>query len=111
MTKTQKIWMWIFIAMFAIPEILWGNLVKIFKISFLPIYKNAQYFSDNPTMALFIIIIEIIGVLGVLYLLNKKNPQVNIVSKYVFDVVLAIIFLALIASLYLSFAMSQISFS
>jgi uncharacterized protein YacL len=30
MTKTQKIWLWIFIAMFAVPEILWspvGNFV------------------------------------------------------------------------------------
>ena len=71
MNKVQKIWMWIFIAMFAVPEILWGGLIKIFKISFLPIYKDIQYFSDNPGVALLLIVIEIIGISGVIYLIIK----------------------------------------
>jgi len=109
MSNTQKIWLWIFIAMFVLPEILWGNLIRILKISFLPIYRDVQYFNDTPIVAFLIIIIETIGISGIFYLFNKKDIRINISLKFFLNVLLAIIFLALIVSLYLSYAMSQIS--
>ncbi|MCX6718455.1 MAG: hypothetical protein NTY81_02530 [Candidatus Staskawiczbacteria bacterium] len=110
MTKIQKIWLWIFMAMFAVPEILWGNLIKIFKISFLPIYKNIKYFTDEPMIAFLVIIIEIIGISGIIYLLNKKDAKINTILKYALDIVLVIILLVLVLSLCLSYSMSRINF-
>jgi hypothetical protein len=110
MSKTEKIWMWIFIAMFAVPEILWGNLIKVFGIYFFPIYKNIQFFIDTPSLAFLVIAIEIIGVSGVFYIINKKQVGLPLNLKYVFNIVLVIIFLVLLASLYLSYVATQISF-
>ena len=106
----QKVWLWIFGAMFAVPEILWGNLLKIFKINFLPIYKDVQYFTDNPKMAFLVIIAEIIGIFGIIYFLNKKSLGIDKKIKYVLNALLVFISLILIVSLYLSSVMSQISF-
>ncbi len=102
--------MWIFIAMFAVPEILWGGLIKIFKISFLPIYKDIQYFSDNPGVALLLIVIEIIGISGVIYLINKKCPAINLKLKIVINIILIIILVMLVLSLFLSYGVGQINF-
>ena len=110
MTKKQKIWMWIFVAMFAIPEILWGNLLGILKISFLPIYKNIQIFTDKPTLAFLVIVSEVIGIFGIFYLFNRKSNVSNIWVKYVLNVLLSIIFLLLLISLYLSIVATQIRF-
>jgi len=109
MTKIQKIWLWIFIAMFAVPEILWGSLIKVFKISFLPLYKDVQYFSDNPGVAFLLIIIEIIGISGIIYLLNKKSLSVSLKLKYIFNILLIIILVILVISLFLSYGMSKIN--
>ena len=110
MTKPQKIWMWIFIATFALPEILWGNLIKILRVSFLPIYRNVQYFTDTPVVAFLVITIEVVSILGVFYLLNKKDEEINIILRSILNIVLVAIFLALIISLYLSYVMTQVSF-
>jgi hypothetical protein len=109
-TKKEKIWMWIFIAMFVVPEILWGNLVKIINISFLPIFKNSQFFTDNPVVAFAVIMVEIIGISATFYLLNKKYLKEKLVLKYIVDTILIVIFLALLVSLYLSYVATQISF-
>jgi len=110
MTKVQKIWLGLSAAMFVIPEVMWGNLIQIFKISFLPIYKDVQLFTDKPLLAFLIIILEISGTLGCIYLLNRKKYTNNIYLKYIINIILVIILLALILSLFLSFVMSQISF-
>lgn len=110
MSKVQKIWLWIFGAMFLVPEVLWGNLLKIFKISFLPVYRNVQIFTENPNIAFLVIIVEIIGVSGIIYLLSKKDLGVSIKLKYILNTLLVIILLILLMSLYLSYGVSQISF-
>ena len=83
MTRTQKIWMWIFIAMFAIPEILFLTtpaLVSSFsgksfsEISSLIV--NYKFFLNNPLYLLFIVAIEWVGVLGALVLSIKSNKTV-----------------------------------
>ena len=72
MTKTQKIWLWIFIAMFALPEILFlttpALLMSISGKSFSGISSliiNYKFFLDHPLYLLFIIAIEWIGALGI----------------------------------------------
>lgn len=110
LTKKQKTWMWIFAAIFMVPEILWGNLTKILGISFLPIYKDVQIFTDNPILAFLVIFLEIIGTAGIFYLLNKKNAELTATLKTILNTILIIIFLVLLVSLYLSLVTSQISF-
>ena len=110
MTKIQKICLWVSAAMFVVPEVKWGNLIRIFKISFLPIYKDVQLFTDKTLLAFFIIILEIFGVSGCLYLFNRKKYINSIYLKYITNIILVIILSALILSLFLSFVMSQISF-
>ncbi len=109
MSKKQKIWMWIFIAMFAIPEILWGSIIKILNLSFLPIYKNIQVFTDKPVIAFFVIIIEIGGLSGILYLLNNGSIRVNSKIKFIINIILSVILLLLLLSLYMSYVVSRIA--
>lgn len=108
LSKVQKVWLWIFGAMFVVPEVLWGNLVKVFKISLLPVYKDVQLFTDKPIIAFLVIIIEIVGLSGVIYLLNKKSLVKNVYIKYTLDLVLAAILAALLLSLFLSYVMTKI---
>jgi hypothetical protein len=110
MTKMQKIWMWIFIAMFAAPEILWGDLIKLARIPLLPIFRNFQFFNDNPNFAYLVIVVEMVGILGVIYLLNKDHLGLKLNIRYIINVILFIILVALVLSLGFSYIISQISF-
>ncbi len=106
----QKIWLWIFGAMFVVPEVLWGDLLKVLKISFLPIYQDVQTFTENPSIAFLVIIIEVIGISGVIYLINKAGFKNRYYLKYVFNIFLVIILLLLLLGLFFSYSISQINF-
>jgi len=81
MSKIQKIWMWIFIAMFAIPEILWSpveNFIYIFiRNSDPPQLFRTNFLTEAGPSFLYrmIVLIQLIGLLGFLFILmkNKKN--------------------------------------
>ena len=87
MTKIQKIWMWIFIAMFAIPEILF-YFTPLSILSFInnfsetnikPIaysFVNPQFFTDNPIYLLLFLAIEWLGVLGLLIMSIKSKKKI-----------------------------------
>lgn len=82
MTKIQKIWLWIFIAMFALPEILFFTTpIMILDFSgksfsdLSSLFINYSIFFNQPIFLLIIIAVEWIGILGLLMLglrLNKK---------------------------------------
>lgn len=87
MTKKQKIWMWVSIAMFAIPEILFFttplailSLVNDFsQTNINPLiysFISPQFFTDHPIFPLLSIIIEWLGILGLLILSTKCNRKV-----------------------------------
>ena len=106
----QKILLWIFGLMFLIPEILWGDLIKISKISFLPIFKNVQYFTDNFVLVFLVILVEIIGVSGIICILNsERRLAINNIVRYLLNALLTIILLALIISLYFSYTISRMT--
>ena len=107
MSKIQKICLWIFSAIFIIPEILWGSTIKIFRLNFLPIYRNVEIFNDNSLVAYLVIILEIIGVFGIIYFLNKnyKNRL-----KYFFIIIFILVLALLIFSLFLTYAVSHFNF-
>jgi hypothetical protein len=112
MTKLQKIWMWIFITMFALPEILWipiSNFIysffsrpingfpQLLRSSFL---FNCQY----ESILKFIILIQFIGVMAFLIFLVKNKKDIK--SKVIFWVILTaslLIWLATFFVFYLVF--------
>lgn len=95
MTKMQKIWLWIFIAMFAIPEILF-YFTPLSILSFTnnfsqtnikPIayfFINSQFFTDNPAYVLFFLAVEWFGVLGLLAMSIKFKKKIFIILLSIF---------------------------
>ena len=71
MTKKQKVWLGVSLAMFVVPEVLWGAIIKILDVSFVPVYKDPQFFYDHPFFALLLIVVELIGISGLIYVVNK----------------------------------------
>jgi len=114
MTKTQKIWMWIFGAMFLIPEILWSPVLNFYyeflqtsKTSYVQSLRNG--FLQNPDNINFLritILVEFIGVLLFLFLLVKNKNLLRGTIKYILIIlflVLALVFgFALFSALTLS---------
>lgn len=98
MTKKQKIWMWIFIAMFAIPEILWSPIANFYyQLSQTsksggthPFRDNFLQNSDNLSYLKFVVALQFVGLLLLLiYLLRNKYAQ-NKLLKYLFTTILFI---------------------
>jgi hypothetical protein len=112
MTIKQKIWMWVFIAMFAVPEILWSpvanfyyeflqsswtSYVKHFRYNFLQNSDNLNYFK-------FVIFLQLIGLIGSLILMLKDKNNKNKMLTYSLATLLSIFAIAVGFILY--FAMS-----
>lgn len=104
MTKKQKIWFAIFLAMFLVPEVLWGFLNTFFygaifkgdgpsNFSLLPIIESNTL---NTTISF----IEFVGVLGATIIIIAFYRPKNIVLKIV-AVTIFLIFLLLISYLLL----------
>ena len=106
MTKTQKIWMWIFIAMFTIPEILWspvGNFIYSFfkplKNGYSQLLRNNFLFDYRyENLLKFIILIQSIAVVSFLiFLFKNKNIKK---SKIIFWIILTISLLVCLITLF-----------
>lgn len=102
----HKIWMWIFIAMFAVPEILFSFLLSIIDFSgknIIPLYSfiiSHQFFIDNSIYLLIANFIEWLGALGLIIISIKHN-------KKILAFLLAIILLWLSVELYFGYAISN----
>ena len=72
----------IFLAMFSIPEILFGSLfnatTSIIGLPLHSVYYNLSFFNDYPYITFLIIISEIISISGLWYLNLKINQGSNI---------------------------------
>lgn len=114
MTKRQKVWLGIFLAMFVVPEMLWGTIfnagTSILGLSVHSVYYSLQIFNDHPGLAYLIIIIEIVAISSLLYLNLKKQEWQHKIQKMFFTVVLVLLDISLLFLLFLNFAMSNISF-
>jgi hypothetical protein len=85
MKKTQKIWLWISIAMFAIPELIWGPT-----LGYTSFYKNI-YEINNRAGLLLILAMQIVGVFLFLVYFSKIFKSKNVL--YWLITVLLIFFL------------------
>lgn len=86
LTKKQKIWMWIFLAMFLIPEILFSilpsSIVNYTGKDFLTlssIFVNSRFFINNPLYFFVALVIELISILGLLIISIKNNKKIFII--------------------------------
>lgn len=79
MTKIQKIWLWIFIAMFAIPEILWSPIANFlytfWKNGNVPtiLRNNFLMHPDFRRLAIAIIFLQSLGALLSSFLVYKSS--------------------------------------
>lgn len=106
MTKKQKVWLGIFLAMFVVPEVLFSFItVSLAQLlgktapSFL-FDLHRQFFIDHPVYLIGALAIELMGVLSLL-IFNFKHKKIKAVS-----VALAIIFLWLSVIFYVGYMLS-----
>lgn len=114
MSKSQKIWLWISVAMFAIPEILWSpvsnfyyellqssstSYVKPFRYSFL---QN----SDNLNYLKFFVFLQLIGLLGTLVVAIKNKNNKNAIWIYISTILLIALLLLVAFELYFAMTFS-----
>ncbi|MDE2030817.1 MAG: hypothetical protein KGI58_00955 [Patescibacteria group bacterium] len=109
MTQKQKIWLWISLAMFIVPEVLFSFLLSSFLFFFgvsgpylIGFLINPQFFVDNKDINLLLILIELFGILGLLIFnirFNKNN------SKSILSLILSILLLFTIFIFYVGFSM------
>jgi uncharacterized membrane protein YwzB len=69
MTKNQKIWFLIFLAIFAVPEVLWSPVNSFYRdigispFEFRGLINSNNFFGDNLTLAKVILCVQLIGLL------------------------------------------------
>jgi membrane protease YdiL (CAAX protease family) len=76
MTKNQKIWLGVFLAMFLVPEILWSPVSNIIfgLIKDMPYRNNFLIQTDNRSLLATVIFLQFLSLLGIdLILWSKKN--------------------------------------
>ena len=112
MTKKQRIWLWIFIAMFAIPEILWSPVANFYyELSQTsksggthPFRYNFLQNSDNLHYLRLVIFLQFMGLLLLLASVVKNKPFKNKSLKYFLIALLSI--LLILATFAFYFAMT-----
>jgi hypothetical protein len=116
MTKKQKIWLGVFLAMFIIPEVLWspvGNVLYQLVQSGGVIYPFRDNFlmdNDNLFIYRFINTIQLIGLGASLYYICRIiKTELKLVKTVIIFFVIILILINII-TLYLSFAFSNIGF-
>jgi hypothetical protein len=77
MTNKQKLWLWISLGLFVIPEILWSPILGL-----LPFNKTFTNSADNHFLFMLITLLEFIGILGAFVLICrlqiKKTILINL---------------------------------
>ncbi len=103
MSKTQKIWLSIFLGMFIVPEVIWGSTFGYLSLT------NRLFQESNKSLLLLVLLVQIVGCAGAIIYLIKNQIRKNIL----FWVIVAILILVLFKSLflfYVIFATKNISF-
>jgi len=111
MTKKQKIWLAVFLAMFLVPEILWSPIGNFYYLIFFAEEWNeqtAQFFNmaslpDSGIIRLIIGIVEIIGLLlfvgTILFFYRGRQKFIKIFAIILMLILLLLLFYVFIFSL------------
>ncbi len=109
LSKMQKIWLWIFGAMFIIPEILFSiipsSIINYFGKDFLTLsslFVNSRFFINNSYYFFITLAIEFIGVIGLFIFSIKLN-------KKIFIILFSIIILWLLFIFFIGYLSSNIN--
>jgi hypothetical protein len=111
MTKMQKVWLGIFLAMFIIPELLWSPILS-FGYELLqsgnthPLRVNYLTSLDHKDLLIFILIFESIGLLSTFVFLMKTINKKTI-GFWLAELLLFIFFLISLVVIYFFFAFSR----
>ncbi|MEK7161226.1 MAG: hypothetical protein AAB729_00865 [Patescibacteria group bacterium] len=104
MTKVQKVWLGVFLAMFLVPEILWGptlGLISLYSESFfIPIFKNSQFVGNHVAIMNLILISELVATIGI-GVINFKYCKSNKIIKTTFGIVIILLVAYLMLATYL----------
>ena len=104
MTKKQKIWLSIFLAMFLIPEILWGGVRWIIFRAYFPlkIFKNFDFGLtgdiNNNLLGSLIAMAQFFGLLGFTVILSKLKTN-SLLKTIVLIFLIALLFFSGILAL------------
>ncbi|MDO8659426.1 MAG: hypothetical protein Q7K54_02380 [Candidatus Parcubacteria bacterium] len=109
MTKQQKTWLYVFLAMFLVPEILFSFVISMtitfFGASFQGLSRffiNQQFIIDHPEYVLTFLFIEIVGTLGLLILNLKLNTNK---SRTVVTTLLSVILIIIVYAFFLGYGL------
>lgn len=85
MTKKQKVWLWIFLGMFLVPEVSWSSVFNVIYSFFMPLENGSiQVFRqnflqnrDNINIYSSILFIQFLGLLLLSVYLAKLNLEIK----------------------------------
>jgi hypothetical protein len=115
LSKIQKIWMWIFVVMFALPEILWspvGNFVYIFiKNSDPATLLRTNFLTEAGPNFLYkiIVLIQLVGLCSFLFILIKDGKRAFKKWQYYVLLILDLLLVLLTAFVFYLIAIINIS--
>lgn len=103
MTKIQKIWFTIFLAMFIIPELLWSPVVnfvyELYKNTGFPVRNSILEKTENINLLSSVLFVQTLGLLlTAIYLLAVRK---NIKNKIIFWMGFVLLFVSTILVFYL----------
>lgn len=104
----KKIWLWVFMIMFLLPEIFWSPILNtvdgILQNNNITNFIRPSFFtiSDNRDILIFILLIQIIGIFGTLVQVHKLN--LNRLLKLLIYIILGIILILTIFIFYILFS-------
>lgn len=93
MTKTQKVWLGIFLAMFVVPEVLWspvGNFIyELLRNSGSPFRNTFLEKNDNINSLSIVLFIQVLGLLfSSIYIIIIRKGFKNKVASWVLSTLL-----------------------
>lgn len=110
LSKTQKTWLWIFGGMFVVPEVLFFTTLNMIQAlggkSFSELSSlliNYKIFFAHPNYLLATVIIEAIGIIGLLVMNFKIN------KKYFISLPVAIVLIGILYWLYIVYGFIDIT--
>ena len=111
MTKVQKVWLGVFLAMFIVPEVVFGGLISTFfgNQSPLPIVHPSIFIDKVLFLGYLMFLSEIFGIAGLL-VISRRIQYKNLLLKYLFISTLVLILLIQILIAYAYYRFTNTSF-
>ena len=115
MIKMQKIWLWVFVVMFAIPEILWSPVLNFYyqfwqsgwTNNTQPLRDNFLQNPNNWNFLKIVIFFELLGLLSVFFYLTKAKQKLNLLNYLIYSFILLVFIIIVALALFLSMVINM----